>query len=145
MTRPSEFNQATADLFCELLADGAKLAEICGREDMPAASTIFRWMAEHPEFERQYELARRARAHRIEDEILEIVDDKSGDRSPEGNAHGAHGGYVAIQRDKLRVETRWRMLKRYASKNRRPRHDPTEAESENGPLWDGPIEVEFAE
>lgn len=46
---------------------------------MPAASTVFRWLAEDPVFARRYALARQAQADALFEEILEIADSDDGD------------------------------------------------------------------
>jgi hypothetical protein len=144
MSRPSEFSEEIADLICELLADGKKLEEICAREEMPAASTIFRWLAAHPEFEKHYGMARRAYAHRLEDESIEIADNVGADQPPTaGEGMPRAASYVAVQRDKLRIETRRWLIRRLAPR-RYGRRDTRAVEG----AWDasaGPIEVEYTE
>ena len=143
MGRPSDFTPELADRICEMLADGLKLAEICQSEDMPAASTIFRWLAAQPEFERNYGMARRAYAHRLENEIIEIADNVAADHPPaaEGNARPAC--YVGVQRDKLRIDVRRWLIRRLAPR-RYGKRDPYAGDG----AWDegtGPITLEFAE
>ena len=43
---------------CELLAQGHSLAAICRRKNLPAPSTIYKWLAESPEFSERYAHAR---------------------------------------------------------------------------------------
>ena len=143
MPRPSDFTQELADRICEMLADGLKLAEICRHEDMPAASTIFRWLAMHPEFERHYGMARRAYAHRLEDEIIEIADNVAADHPPTAEGSARPASYVGIQRDKMRIEVRRWLIRRLAPR-RYGKRDPYAGDG----TWEegtGPIAVEFAE
>ena len=143
MARPSEFTQEMADRICEMLADGLKLAEICRNEGMPAASTIFRWLAAQPEFERHYGMARRACAHRLEDEIIEIADNVAADNPPTAEGSARPASYVGIQRDKLRIEARRWLIRRLAPR-RYGKRDPYAGDGacDEGT---GPITLEFAE
>ena len=59
---------------CELLARGHSLAAICRRKNLPAPSTIYKWLAESPEFSEQYAHAREQQADFYADEIIEIAD-----------------------------------------------------------------------
>ena len=43
---------------CELLAQGHSLAAICRRKNLPAPSTIYKWLAESPGFSERYAHAR---------------------------------------------------------------------------------------
>ncbi len=145
MARPSEFNQEIADLICELLADGKKLAEICGREDMPAGSTIFRWLAANPEFEKHYGMARRAYGHRLEDEIIEIADNVGADHAATSEGGARPASYVAVQRDKLRIEARRWLIRRVAPRRYGRRRteegqaDAPDARDESGDVeWNPP-------
>jgi DNA-binding transcriptional MerR regulator len=59
-----------ADRFLELLSSGLSLKEIRKMVDMPNKLVIRRWRREMPEFEKQYQLARKCSAEEFEDEIL---------------------------------------------------------------------------
>lgn len=43
---------------CEMLARGHSMAEICRRKDMPAESTVYKWLAEGGAFSERYARAR---------------------------------------------------------------------------------------
>lgn len=72
--RPSSYNQDTADMICERLSCGESLRSICRDEDSPGLSTVFKWLANVPEFREQYAHAREAQAEALFDEIIEIAD-----------------------------------------------------------------------
>lgn len=72
--RLSGFDQDIADLIVELIAEGESVRAICRRKDMPAMSTVFKWLAENPAFALAYSAAMDVRAAGIFDEILEIAD-----------------------------------------------------------------------
>ena len=108
MARQLEFSPDVGDIICERLVEGESLRSICRDPDMPAISTVFRWMRLVPEFSEQYAAARDAQADTLADEILEIADDsrndwmeKHGSDSTGWQLNGEH-----YQRARLRVDTR---------------------------------------
>lgn len=108
MGRPSEFNQEIASGICERIADGESLRSICASDDMPAKSTVFKWLTQQKGFADQYAHAREAQADTLFDEMLDIADDARNDWMESNGkddagweANGEH-----IQRSKLRLEAR---------------------------------------
>jgi hypothetical protein len=75
---------------------------------MPACSTVFKWLAENPEFSEQYTRAREAQADALFDDVLSIADDARNDWMKSRGEDDA--GWVAngehIQRSKLRIDAR---------------------------------------
>lgn len=59
---------------CEMLAQGHSMAEICRRKNMPAESTVYKWLAEGGAFSERYAHAREQQADLYADEIIEIAD-----------------------------------------------------------------------
>lgn len=113
MGRLSEYSPEVGDAICELIMDGKSLREICGPEQMPDKSTVFRWIYAHDSFRDQYARAKEAQAENFADELMEIADDASGDVS--GELDMPNG--VNVQRSRLRVDTRkWVMSKLLAKK-----------------------------
>jgi hypothetical protein len=95
------FTQDIADDICTSMAAGQSLRKICEQDGMPAASTVFKWLLEHPAFAEQYARAREAVVERWAHEIVELADEPV---APNDNA--------AVQRARLRVDTRkWLMSK----------------------------------
>lgn len=90
--RPTDYNEQTADIICEKLAEGRSLREICGKEGMPSRTTVFRWLYAHPEFSDQYARAKEEAAELFAEDILSIADGESEDSD--------------VQRDRLRVDAR---------------------------------------
>ena len=72
--RPTTYSQETADKICELIARGMSLRAICASADMPAGGTVYRWLAEHQDFQEQYARAREEQADGFADEIIDIAD-----------------------------------------------------------------------
>lgn len=104
MGRPSEFTQETADAICLRLIEGDSLRTICKADEMPAASTVFKWLSERPAFSEQYARAREAQADHLAEEILQIADDGENDTYQTDN--GPAVNQDVIQRSKLRVDAR---------------------------------------
>ena len=107
--RPTTYNQKTATKLCQKLAMGMSLRKACeGDESMPALSTVFAWMHNNEEFQKQYARAKEEGADAMFEEINDIADEtiqviKSG-------AEKKSGAYAQAQR--LRVDTRkWYMSK----------------------------------
>lgn len=100
--RPSEFSQVVAEKICERLANAESLRKICLSDDMPCQTTVFKWLAQQPEFAKQYALAREAQADAIFDECLDIADDGSNDYMGEDEKYNGD----AVQRSRLRIDTR---------------------------------------
>lgn len=114
MGRPSDYSQDTAAAICARLADGESLRSICRDDAMPDGSTVFRWIAAHEEFRKQYALAREAQADTLADEILEIADDTSGDTTYGENGERADTEWIA--RSRLRVDARKWLASKMAPK-----------------------------
>lgn len=108
--RPTGFSQEIASIICERIADGESLRSICDGEDMPAKSSVFKWLGEHKEFSDQYARARETQADAIFDEILDIADDGSNDWMQKRSADGSNVGWTengeALRRSVLRVDAR---------------------------------------
>lgn len=109
MARPSDYSQDKADAIFELLADGKSMRTICKQENMPALSTVFKWLRDYPEFSEQYAKAKEMQADALFEEVLDIADDGSNDTY---QAIDGNGGVVervntdVIARSRLRVDAR---------------------------------------
>jgi hypothetical protein len=80
---------------CDAISEGASLKTICAAPKMPSRRTVRGWLEQFPEFDRQYELARRERTDNLVDETIEIADSVRGsDSNP------------AVQAARLAVDTR---------------------------------------
>ena len=109
MGRPSDYTQETVDAICERLADGQSLRTICADDSMPSKSTVFKWLAELPEFSDQYARAREAQADALADEIIDIADESDRDTvlktRPDGSQFEECNSEW-ITRSRLRVDAR---------------------------------------
>lgn len=103
-----EFSQSIFDRICDRIAGGESLRSICKDDDMPALSSVMRWLSNDEALQEQYARARESQADAIFEEILSIADDatndwmeKHGEGAKGWEANGEH-----IQRSKLRIEAR---------------------------------------
>lgn len=112
---------------CDRLAKGETLASICRDMHMPDRTTVFDWSKADETISQRIARAREAGFDAIAEQCLEIADDGSGDFKPIAALAGEDGnGPKAfdsehVQRAKLRVETRLKLLakwdpKRYGDK-----------------------------
>lgn len=118
MARPSIYSQELADTICGRIVDGESLRAICRDDEMPAASSVFKWLREHPEFSEQYAKAKAEQAEGFADEIVSIADeectmiraDKHGTRADHDENGEALTEVVfdatAVARNRLRVDAR---------------------------------------
>ncbi len=110
MARPSDYTQEIASKICEGIAEGNSLRTVCLAEGMPALSSIFLWLKAHPEFSEQYARACQERSEAMAEDILDISDDGTNDWMEINNRDVVNN--EAVQRSKLRVDTRkWLMSK----------------------------------
>lgn len=113
--RPSKFTEELAGEICQGIIEGKSTREICSAEDMPAQSTVFKWLTEKSDFSKQYALAKELQAEQMAEEILYIADDGTNDFVERQNKDGST--YTAfdsehVQRSKLRIDARkWLMSK----------------------------------
>ena len=103
--RPSVYTDAIADEIVKRLSSGETMASICRDDHMPGVTTVWSWGEKDPAFSESIARARVDGFDAIADKALEIADDTLGDP----------------QRDRLRVETRLKLLakwdpKRYGDK-----------------------------
>jgi hypothetical protein len=101
MPRALAYTQDFADEFCARVADGKSVRTICRAEDMPCTATVFKWLRVVPGFADQYARAKEEAADAMVEDMLDIADDSSEDRTESGGVNSEH-----INRSRLRVETR---------------------------------------
>ncbi|WP_457660183.1 MULTISPECIES: terminase small subunit-like protein [Sinorhizobium] len=109
--RASQWGQPTRDAILEKLSIGKSLREICSAKGMPSEALVRKWISQDEDFGAQFARAREAGMEALGDEILQIADSQEGDliKTEDGREIVNHD---AIQRAKLRVDTRkWIMSK----------------------------------
>lgn len=124
------FDPTIADKICERIATGEPLRAICRDEGMPSKSQVYNWMDKShadfvPEFAGRFARAREEGYDEIAQSAMDIADDDSRDWEPVRDADGQIIGVKVdgehVQRSKLRIETRLKLLakwdpKRYGEK-----------------------------
>lgn len=126
--RATGYNEETAEQICERVGNGEQLHDICKDPQMPGASTVYRWRAEHPIFDKMYECALLARfelrcetellpAARASDNDYELVPGKS-----EADVPTVKPNKESLGRSQLIVDTlKWMMAKELPFKYGEPK------------------------
>lgn len=118
--RPSLYSLALGQKICARLAKGEPLAQICRDEGMPAVRTVSLWKESHPEFSAAFARARDEGYDAIAADCLAIADDARNDFmetiaiDEDVSAYKLNGEH--IQRSKLRIETRLKLLAKWDPK-----------------------------
>ena len=86
--RSPGYSTEIAETICDRLVNRESLRAICADPAIPARATVFRWLASNEKFRRSYAFAREWLVEGLMDEILEIVDDSSGDYAEKTGADG---------------------------------------------------------
>jgi hypothetical protein len=107
--RPTQFTSAIAKAIGARLAAGETLRAICRDPAMPREAVVRGWAAARPAFAAELRRARELGYATLADELLEIADTADG---PAGGKGGARPGAEAVQRARLRIETRKWLLAR---------------------------------
>ncbi len=102
----STYTEELGNEICEGLATSSKgLAHLINANPhWPCAQTIFEWRLKIKSFGDKYDLAKRNQIEALVDDILNISDNDDNDVIE--NDHGLVGNSVAIQRSRLRVDSR---------------------------------------
>lgn len=117
--RPTKRTQAVVWTIIEKLSQGIPLTQICAPEKMPGVRTVYDWMDADPVLSAAIARARDMGFDALAEEALEIADDGTNDYVTRKNADGTE--YEAfnaehVQRSKLRVETRLKLLAKWNPK-----------------------------
>ncbi len=114
----SKFTKAIGQHICERMSEGIPLREIC-RDRGLAWPTVYRWIEAHPEFGEAYQRARDIGMDAIAEECLEIADDGRNDFVKRQIGDGPELEMLNsehVQRSKLRIETRLKLLAKWNPK-----------------------------
>lgn len=125
--RPSKYTPEIAQQMCEMLADGIPLREICRMDGFPAWRTVYDWMYRDDALgEDGVGLsAAIARAREIgydamAEECIDIADNGNNDWMERLDKDGVSVGWMLngdhVQRSKLRIETRLKLLAKFNPK-----------------------------
>ena len=72
--RPIKYSIEWAERFCEMLAQGQSVRQICSQPDQPHKSQVYRWLDENDDFRDQYARAREEQADTLAAKIMTVVD-----------------------------------------------------------------------
>ena len=100
---------------------GEPLRQICRTEGYPSFVAVYEWIRQDPELSLRFARARELGYYAIAEETLDIADNATNDYmeniEPEsGEATGYRLNGEHIQRSKLRVETRLKLLAKWSPK-----------------------------
>lgn len=125
--RRAAYRRWTPEIAAEVLARveaGRGLDEVCAQPDMPAYSTVMRWINERPDFHQAYMLARATQADRLFDLAWRIA--------LEAEEHNTRTARLKIQ------TLKWRCAKlaprRYGPQRAQPAEDAVEAAAPAKPV-----------
>lgn len=110
----SSYTKAVADKICERLSIGEPLAVIC-RDIGVGYRTVYDWMDANKEFAANIARARDSGYDHIADDCMAIADCGINDKRIDDNGNEVIDN-EAIQRSKLRVETRLKLLAKWSPK-----------------------------
>ncbi len=117
--KPMDYDERIAGEVCERLSQGETLRAICEDSALPSHQTIYRWVAATPTFRAAYARARELQMDSWADDIIEIVDDASGDYVDRIGKNGETERVIdpeSVQRSRLRVDGRKWLMARLAPK-----------------------------
>ena len=126
--RPSTYDAELAAQVCEAIGNGWLVHQIAELPGMPSAATVYRWVGDHPEFDKMYHAAMMARFDLACEELKSIAKGQPVDavavvdESQDGEGDGEKSEKVSVQRaikieglnrSKVRIETmKWILAKR---------------------------------
>lgn len=131
--RPSLFTQAIADEICERLSKGEPLAEICRSDNMPAVRTVSDWKQANPDFSANFARVREEGFDAIAAACMKIADDGSNDTYVDADGM-VKTDYDIVQRSKLRIETRLKLLAKWDPKRYGDKVDVNHGGQEGNPI-----------
>lgn len=123
--RPSKRTQAIEDEIFRRIGEGETLRAICRDEHMPSYGAVYDWAEADKDFSSRLAHARDKGEEAIAQECIEIADDGTNDWMEKHGKDGEFIGYQIngehVQRSKLRIETRLKLLavwnpKKYGNK-----------------------------
>ena len=119
MTDYAERKDEIIDDIVEGLSDGVPLRELCRREEMPNWRTVYNWMDADAVVATRIAQAREIGFDAIAEDILEIADDATNDWMERKRQNGTIDIVLDtdhVQRSKLRIETRLKLLAKWSPK-----------------------------
>ena len=126
---------------CERIAGGETLRAICREEGKPSWSIVYRWIEADEEFASRIAQSRQLGYDAIAEEALEIANTPfEGVKYVNGPMGSTETREDAVQHRKLQVETRLKLLAKWAPKKYGERIDHT---SSDGSMSQKPTTIEL--
>ena len=117
---PEPVPQDKADAILAWIADGKPLREYCRIAGNPAFQTVYDWLAKDKEFSGRFAQARESGEEQIAQECLSIADEEPLCTTEIPGKHGTITRTCvdngAVQRNRLRVDTRLKLLAKWNPK-----------------------------
>lgn len=113
--RPSKYTQELVQAIAARLSRGEPLAKICRDDGMPEPNTVRNWMEARPDILSLIARAREDGEDLLAAECLEIADDGRRDYVPNDDGREVVD-HDHIQRSKLRIDTRLKLLAKWNPK-----------------------------
>ena len=118
--RTSTFCEKTVEEICSRISEGEPLRVICRDEHMPAYRTVYDWMKVSKDFAARFAHARELGEDALAEECLDIADNSTNDwlevNGDNQEATGWKFNSEHVQRSKLRIETRLKLLAKWNPK-----------------------------
>ena len=118
--RPSKFTEAVASEIVSRLSAGETLRSICRDENMPSWQSIYNWISDNEEFSGRIARARELGEDAIAQECVDIADNATNDWMARLDKDGVSAGWLLngdhVQRSKLRIDTRLKLLAKWNPK-----------------------------
>lgn len=127
----SRYTVALGEAICAELSEGKPLRVICREMSVPW-STVYNWKDDHPTFAARLARARELGEAAIVEECLDIADDAGQDYTDTDRGPALDREH--IQRSKLRVETRLKLLAIWNPTKYGPKIEQTHKGDANAPI-----------
>ena len=144
--RPPKKSKKLLAEICFRIANGRTLLDICRDDDMPHRSTVLDWANKDETFSDTLKEAKARCLQYRADEVFDIADNGTNDWMERTLANGDTIEVVNhehIQRSKLRIDTRLKMLAILDANNYSEKVKAAKALGEASKQQGGPIRVEF--
>ena len=116
MGRPTKKTQEVVERILTLISSGKTLCSICEPDDMPDRDQVYRWMQDDADFRGMIKDAREKGYDAIADECVKIADFAALDTLISEKTGNPMIDSEWVQRSKLRIDTRLRLLAKWSPK-----------------------------
>jgi hypothetical protein len=106
---------------CQHVAQGGSVKDFCAPNGGMGQNTFYKWVAENPENREIYKHARESWALCQMEKCLEIADNEASDVLESGDGRRAPNS-AKVHRDKLRIDTRIKVIEMTSAHKYGPKH-----------------------